>query len=108
MSSSKKFNTWEWRKLSNRVIREEPTCRIRLPGCTGKSTTTDHIIPRWLRPDLTMVRSNLRGACRQCNSALGNKMRAPAIPVEPAQVEAFFAGGAGGFAGRSNRTSVRR
>jgi len=98
-----------WRKLRDRVVKEEPTCRIQLPGCTGRSTTADHILPRWLRPDLTLVRSNLRGACDHCNKSLGQKMRAslPAMHVEPPQVEAFFAGGTTAFAGPSNRTSVR-
>jgi 5-methylcytosine-specific restriction endonuclease McrA len=87
-----------WRKLRDRVIREEPICRIQLLGCTGYSTTADHIIPRSVRPDLILVRSNLRGACQHCNSARGNAMRAPrpvVRPRKPRQVEAFFSGAAG-------------
>lgn len=65
-----------WRKLRDRVVSEEPRCWLQLPGCTGTSTTADHVIPRSLRPDLTMVRSNLRGACEGCNIRRGNKSAA--------------------------------
>lgn len=61
----------QWRKLRAQVLKEEPTCRIRLPGCTHTATTADHIIPASQRPDLYLVRSNIRGACSQCNSRLG-------------------------------------
>lgn len=62
-----------WQRLRAAVLIEEPTCRIGLPGvCTVVSDTVDHIVPRSKDPTLTMVRSNLRGACRACNSALGN------------------------------------
>lgn len=62
-----------WQRLRAQVLIEEPTCRIQLPGvCTVASDTVDHIVPRSVDPTLTMVRSNLRGACRSCNSSLGN------------------------------------
>lgn len=63
-----------WRRLRDRVIREEPECRLRLPGCTGVSTTADHIVPKSIRPDWVMKRENLRGACQPCNLKRGNKM----------------------------------
>lgn len=62
-----------WRKLSAQVIKEEPTCRIQLDGCTGVSETADHIIPRSIRPDLALVRTNVQGACRWCNEHRGNR-----------------------------------
>jgi 5-methylcytosine-specific restriction endonuclease McrA len=62
-----------WRHLRDQVVREEPQCWLHLPGCTGTSTTADHVIPRSSRPDLTMVRSNLRGACAKCNRKRGRK-----------------------------------
>jgi 5-methylcytosine-specific restriction endonuclease McrA len=65
-------STWAWRKLRAQVIQEEPTCRLRLPGCTGTSTTADHIIPRSQRPDLTLVRRNCQGACDHCNRKRSN------------------------------------
>lgn len=63
-------NTRAWRDLRDRVIAAEPTCRLRFPGiCTTASTTADHIIPVSVRPDLALVRTNLRGTCRPCNEA---------------------------------------
>lgn len=59
--------TRAWRKLRDQVVREEPICRLQLPCCTVVSTTADHIITVRDRPDLAMVRANLRGACQPCN-----------------------------------------
>jgi 5-methylcytosine-specific restriction endonuclease McrA len=67
-----RINTRRWRVIRDRVVREEPLCRLRLPGCTIISTTADHIRPRKLYPQLTYERSNLRGACRQCNMRRGD------------------------------------
>lgn len=65
--------TRAWRKLRDQVVREEPTCWLQLPGiCTAASTTADHVQPVKARPDLALVRSNLRGACEPCNRARGN------------------------------------
>lgn len=65
-------STRAWRKLRAQVIREEPTCRLRLAGCTGLSTTGDHIIPVSARPDLRYVRANVQGACASCNYKRGH------------------------------------
>lgn len=65
-----------WRRLRDQVVREEPRCWLRLPGCTLLSTRADHVIPYADRPDLVMERSNLRGACDSCNRRRGN------LPVE--------------------------
>jgi 5-methylcytosine-specific restriction endonuclease McrA len=63
-------NTRAWRRLRDQVVKEEPTCRLRIVGiCTTVSTTADHIIPVTARPDLAMQRSNLRGSCTPCNEA---------------------------------------
>jgi len=64
--------TRAWKLLSAQVCDEEPTCWLQLTGCTGRSTTGDHVIPVAARPDLAMVRSNVRGACRHCNSKRGH------------------------------------
>jgi 5-methylcytosine-specific restriction endonuclease McrA len=61
-------STRAWRKLRDQVVAEEPMCWLRLVGCTYVSTTADHVIPVVERPDLAMVRDNLRGACKACNS----------------------------------------
>lgn len=66
-------NTRAWRTLRDQVVREEPTCRLRIVGiCTLVSTTADHIVPVTERPDLAMQRTNLRGSCRPCNRARGH------------------------------------
>ncbi len=38
-------STRAWRRLRAEVIKAEPSCWLRLPGCTHISTTADHIIP---------------------------------------------------------------
>lgn len=59
-----------WRKLRDQVVHDEPICWLQFPGiCTRVSTTADHMQPKAVRPDLVMVRSNLRGACLPCNKA---------------------------------------
>lgn len=65
-------STATWRKLAKQVAHEEPHCWLRFDGCTGTSTTGDHIIPVTVRPDLALVRSNVRGACAPCNYARRN------------------------------------
>jgi 5-methylcytosine-specific restriction endonuclease McrA len=57
-----------WKTLALQVVREEPICWLRLPGCTVRSTTADHIIPVSQRRDLLLVRANCHGACRSCNT----------------------------------------
>jgi 5-methylcytosine-specific restriction endonuclease McrA len=67
-----------WRRLRARVLAEQPSCQIRLPGCTGRSEVADHIIPKRYRPDLVLRRENVQGACRACNSRKGSRTRAQA------------------------------
>lgn len=62
-----------WRKLRDLVVLEEPDCRLRLPGCTGISTTADHIEHFVTHPHLALERSNLRGSCETCNKKRGKK-----------------------------------
>lgn len=86
-------STRAWRTLRAKVLREEPTCRIQGPGCTHISDTVDHIHPRSIRPDLAMVRRNLRGACAHCNYSRGNgtKQRGTNQPAKrPAALDLFF------------------
>lgn len=66
-------HTYRWRQLRLRVLAEEPTCRLRLPGCTGVSTTADHIIPGSQAPHLFYERGNVQGSCRSCNFKRGDK-----------------------------------
>jgi 5-methylcytosine-specific restriction endonuclease McrA len=72
MANGVNGSTREWRKVRAEVIRDEPLCWLRLPGCTLRSTTADHIIPVITAPHLRMIRSNLHGACKSCNYRRGN------------------------------------
>jgi 5-methylcytosine-specific restriction endonuclease McrA len=65
--------TRQWLALRDRVVAEEPECRLRLPGCTITSTTADHIQPYKTHPALALERSNLRGSCETCNKRRGAK-----------------------------------
>lgn len=65
-------STRAWSQLAKQVAREEPVCWLQLEGCTRASTTGDHVIAVTERPDLALVRSNVRGACRSCNYKRGN------------------------------------
>ena len=77
-------STYAWQQLRLQVIREEPLCTLRLPGCTTYSTTADHIVAVALRPDLALERSNCRGACAHCNYARGGAESRRAALSEPA------------------------
>jgi 5-methylcytosine-specific restriction endonuclease McrA len=72
--SARYGGTTRGRRLNARVVREEPDCRLRLPGCTGLSTTADHIVPVSLGGE-RYDRANLRGACAHCNYSRGNGTR---------------------------------
>ncbi len=66
-----------WRRLRERVLREEPICRY----CGVRpSTAVDHVLPLSLFPHLAHDRSNLAGACRPCNTAKHNRV-APKPPA---------------------------
>jgi 5-methylcytosine-specific restriction protein A len=63
-----------WKLLRKRVLdRDGHECQIAGPRCTGTATEVDHIIPHIAGGDMDM--SNLRGACKPCNSALGARQR---------------------------------
>jgi len=93
MRESKHYNSRggsrPWRRLRERVLREEPVCQLRYEGCTGLSTTVDHTIPKAVWPDGVMVRENCHGACRHCNLVKGKKMRMHRTH-KPAQALKFF------------------
>jgi 5-methylcytosine-specific restriction protein A len=68
-ASSRGYDT-AWQRLRVQVLMDEPLCRF----CTGQGRVTpardvDHILPITQRPDLRLVRSNLRPLCQPCHSA---------------------------------------
>ena len=82
-----------WRKLRDQVVAEEPMCWLHFPEvCTNVSTTADHVLSVHARPDLAMVRSNLRGACDPCNRARGHTP-ADLIHITPPPALEFFGQG---------------
>lgn len=64
---------YRWPKGLRQAIleRDNHLCQIRLPGCTMTADTVDHIRPvsqggAWFEP------TNLRAACRWCNTSRGD------------------------------------
>ena len=82
--------TRAWRKLRDQVVREEPLCWLRLPGCTTFSKTADHVLTVKDRPDLAMVRANLRGACVPCNLKRSDKTIGQLAVHDDAEALEFF------------------
>lgn len=76
-----------WRTLRDQVVREEPRCWLQLDGCTGRSQTGDHIITVKARPDLALVRSNVRGVCHHCNRKRNDT---PIEDIMPSIALSFF------------------
>jgi hypothetical protein len=61
---------WLWRRARRRFLKDtDPLC-----ACCGyaKKIEVHHIIPRHIRPDLTLVHSNLIVLCRDCHFHIGH------------------------------------
>ena len=71
------------------VLDDNPDCAIRLDCCTGIATTVDHIVA--VSEGGSDDISNLRSACRPCNSSLGaslgNRQRSKAYKIVNAPVD---------------------
>jgi 5-methylcytosine-specific restriction endonuclease McrA len=76
-----------WRRLRAQVLREEPICYI--AGCGWPSTQVDHVTPLKLRPDLALVRENLRGICASHNSSKGARLLETPRQSSPAVAHAW-------------------
>jgi 5-methylcytosine-specific restriction enzyme A len=74
LSTAKRGLGYQYRKLREQVLRDDPYCTIRRAGCTLLSTTADHILP--LSRGGPNIRENLRGACESCNVGRSNAERA--------------------------------
>jgi len=58
----------DWQALRLAHLADEPLCRFcRERGITKPAEVVDHIIPISERPDLRLVRSNLRSLCKTCH-----------------------------------------
>lgn len=62
-SSTQRGYDARWQTLRAQVLREEPRC-----ACGKPATEVDHVVSIRRRPDLRLVRSNLRGKCKRCHS----------------------------------------
>jgi 5-methylcytosine-specific restriction endonuclease McrA len=87
MAAGDPRGTQAWRRLSARVAAEEPICWLRLPGCTTRSTTGDHVKPVSTHPHLALDRTNVRGACAHCNKKRRNQ--APPTSSRPKALDIF-------------------
>jgi 5-methylcytosine-specific restriction protein A len=85
-SSASRGYDADWRRLRLIVLEEEPLCRFHAErGQTVPGEEVDHIEPVDLRPDLRLVRSNLRVLCKACHSRLtasGVQRRRAKAPYE--------------------------
>ncbi|QTI79012.1 HNH endonuclease [Roseomonas marmotae] len=70
-SASSRGYDRDWRKLREHVLAEEPLCRIcTKEGRVTPATEVDHIQPLRFRPELRLVRSNVRPLCSPCHRAV--------------------------------------
>jgi 5-methylcytosine-specific restriction endonuclease McrA len=61
-----------WARISALVLKRDGyECQLGLPGCTGRATTADHVIPRAQGGTATL--DNLQASCRHCNSVKGTR-----------------------------------
>lgn len=64
-----------WRKIRLAVLeRDGYRCRIQGPGCRGRATAVDHIVP-WRAGGALFDLENLRAACVPCNSGRTSQPR---------------------------------
>ena len=85
-AAKKFYDSARWRALRKQVLAEEPTCRFCPPEHPRLSTTGHHVEPLDRRPDLALVRENIRGICTECHTALhkgGTLAGGLFIPADP-------------------------
>jgi 5-methylcytosine-specific restriction endonuclease McrA len=63
------YNNREYKINRKAAIQREPVCHWGFPGCTGRSTQADHLIP--VAEGGTGALENLVGACGRCNALRG-------------------------------------
>lgn len=68
-SASQRGYDGQWRKVARAVLeRDRWACQICGVQLVGKNATVDHMIPLSIAPHLRLDMTNLRAACRSCNS----------------------------------------
>ena len=68
-----------WERVRLIVLRRDRyRCRIGGPGCTGRATSVDHIVPLALG-GARLDPANLRAACGHCNSSTGARVVRPPL-----------------------------
>lgn len=66
------YRTPEYRRNRKIVLAREPHCHWGFKGCTGRSTSADHVIP--VAQGGTNELENLVGACGRCNALRGSSL----------------------------------
>ena len=68
------YHTRAWRAIRPAILaRDGYLCQIRGPRCTTRATEVDHIVPI-VAGGAKFDASNLRAACKGCNSHLGARL----------------------------------
>src|SRR4029453_4683971 len=68
------YTSAAWRRLRAQVLLEAPWCQC--PDRCGRlSLDVDHIVPRSERPELELVRTNLRALSRECHGRITRQVR---------------------------------
>ena len=71
---------YEWKLLRERILTEEPLCRMcRLAGRVTGATELDHIVPLHLGGG--HERANLQPLCSACHETKTNEERRARLPV---------------------------
>lgn len=79
--------TGAWPHVRRLILeRDGHACQIHMPGCTGRATQVDHIVPL-AHGGPRLDPANLRASCGHCNIARGNQTspRGPHRPLPPAR-----------------------
>jgi 5-methylcytosine-specific restriction protein A len=69
----------DWKRTRARIIdRDQGVCQLKLPGCTGKATSVDHVQP--VSKGGTDDDANLVACCWPCNKRKGAREHGSLTP----------------------------
>lgn len=72
--SNRFYKTPAWQKMRASVLSKKPLCvECERTGIVKVATLVDHIIPYRKRPDLGLIRDNLRPLCHRCHGMIGRR-----------------------------------